>query len=277
MSVQWGSFAFRIVRVVPVTASVAVHVAVAATLLVAATGHAGSIGVARSAGEVAEIDLAKEDLVLESVPLSASSPRPTRTDEVTSSTPLAHTHPFPVTADHDAKPHDPSQPHAQSANTAPDAPALAAVVASEPTLPSFAISVPADLRAASDSHASVSSNGSNGTSETLTNAVNAHGAGGRADAVYRDGDVSNRARLVAGVTAAYPPDARAGELEADVAVEIVVDTAGAVTDARVVRKAGSGFDESALAAVRRYRFAPATREGRPVRVRMRWSVQFRLR
>ena len=36
-------------------------------------------------------------------------------------------------------------------------------------------------------------------------------------------------------------------------------------------------DASALAAIRRYRFSPARVGGQPVRVRMRWSVQFRLR
>jgi TonB family protein len=47
--------------------------------------------------------------------------------------------------------------------------------------------------------------------------------------------------------------------------------------APVARRAGHGFDASALAAIRAYRFSPAEREGRRVRVRMPWTVQFRLR
>ena len=61
------------------------------------------------------------------------------------------------------------------------------------------------------------------------------------------------------------------------ALEIVVDAGGHVMDARVTKRAGFGFDDAALAAVRTYRFAPAQHEGRAVGVRMRWSVSFRLR
>jgi TonB family protein len=74
----------------------------------------------------------------------------------------------------------------------------------------------------------------------------------------------------------YPDLARAADVEADVPLELVVDEVGAVIDAHVLRPAGLGLDAAALAAVRRYRFTPAERAGRPVRVRMRWSVEFRL-
>jgi outer membrane biosynthesis protein TonB len=46
--------------------------------------------------------------------------------------------------------------------------------------------------------------------------------------------------------------------------------------ARLLRGAGFGFDEAALAAIRNYRFAPATVDGRAVRARMNWLVSFRL-
>jgi TonB family protein len=90
-------------------------------------------------------------------------------------------------------------------------------------------------------------------------------------------EASVQARLVASVPLLYPPGARSDELEGDVSLEIVLDTDGTVTDARVLRAAGHGFDESALRAVRRYRFTSAQRHGRPVRVRMPWTVQFRIR
>jgi TonB family protein len=97
------------------------------------------------------------------------------------------------------------------------------------------------------------------------------------DVVHSASAVQVAARLVQSVAAAYPVHARADELEGDVGVEIVVDREGRVIDARVIRPAGHGFDDAALAAVRAYRFSPAQREGRAVRVRMPWSVQFRLR
>jgi TonB family protein len=62
-----------------------------------------------------------------------------------------------------------------------------------------------------------------------------------------------------------------------VPLEIVVSPAGTVETARVLRPAGHGLDQAALDAVRSYRFAPATKDGHAVRVRMQWLVQFRLR
>jgi outer membrane biosynthesis protein TonB len=47
--------------------------------------------------------------------------------------------------------------------------------------------------------------------------------------------------------------------------------------ARAGIRAGYGLDDAAARAIRDYRFSPAIRAGRPVAVRMRWTVQFRLR
>lgn len=96
------------------------------------------------------------------------------------------------------------------------------------------------------------------------------------ESIVPESTVSVPARLVAVEPVVYPPDARVEQVEADVPVEIVVDTGGRVTEATLLRRAGYGFDDSALAAVRRYRFTPAQKAGQPVRVRMRWVVQFRL-
>ncbi len=93
---------------------------------------------------------------------------------------------------------------------------------------------------------------------------------------FGESGVSSPARLRHGLPPSYPSDARADGVEADVPLEIVVNAAGAVVDARALRHAGHGLDEAALAAVRSYTFTPAQREGRSVRVRMRWVVQFRI-
>ena len=71
--------------------------------------------------------------------------------------------------------------------------------------------------------------------------------------------------------------ARANGVEGDVRLELVVGLSGAVESARVVRGVGHGLDDAALRAVEQFRFAPATKAGRAVRVRMGWSMQFRLR
>jgi protein TonB len=88
--------------------------------------------------------------------------------------------------------------------------------------------------------------------------------------------VDGRARLVRGLAPAYPDSARADGVEGDVRLELVVDVSGAVESVRVVRGVGHGLDESALRVAREFRFAPATKGGHPVSVRMAWSVQFRL-
>jgi protein TonB len=88
--------------------------------------------------------------------------------------------------------------------------------------------------------------------------------------------VDTPARLVGGPAPTYTEAARADGIEGDVHVELVVDPSGAVESARVVRGLGHGLDEAALHAAQQYRFVAATAGGRAVRVRMDWSVQFRL-
>ena len=92
-----------------------------------------------------------------------------------------------------------------------------------------------------------------------------------------EGEASVPARVLASSPLVYPAAARKAELELDLPLEIVVDASGRVRSARGITHAGYGLDEAALEAIRRYRFSPALRDGRPVPVRMRWTMQFRLR
>ncbi len=85
------------------------------------------------------------------------------------------------------------------------------------------------------------------------------------------------ARLSRGEPPTYPARARADGLEADVLVELVVSRLGDVESARVAQPVGHGLDEAAVAAARTFRFTPAMKEGRPVPVRVSWTMQFRLR
>jgi protein TonB len=89
--------------------------------------------------------------------------------------------------------------------------------------------------------------------------------------------VDGRARLLHGVAPAYPAQARADGVEGTVRLELVVDASGSLESARVVRSAGHGLDEAALAAAKQFHFTPATKGGRAVRVRMGWSIDFRFR
>jgi protein TonB len=89
--------------------------------------------------------------------------------------------------------------------------------------------------------------------------------------------VSAKARLLSNSPALYPGEARLAEIEGDIVVEIVVDAAGRVVDARSVTRLGYGLEAAATNAIRAYRFFPALKDGVPVPVRMRWTVEFRLR
>jgi TonB family protein len=88
--------------------------------------------------------------------------------------------------------------------------------------------------------------------------------------------VSARAIMTAQPVLAYPREARAAEIEADIPVEIVVDATGHVVQARVPKPVGFGLDEAAIDTLRRTHFRPAQRHGRSVAVRMKWTMQFRL-
>jgi TonB family protein len=100
-------------------------------------------------------------------------------------------------------------------------------------------------------------------------------AGDDTEAVPEEG-VSTPARLARGGAPVYPQLARDKGVEADVPLEIVISPAGVVESARALSHPGYGLEQAALEGVRSYRFSPAIQRGRPVRVRMRWTVEFRL-
>ena len=97
---------------------------------------------------------------------------------------------------------------------------------------------------------------------------------------FAESDVTERARCIASPDPVYPAEALAADdapPDTQLRFELVVSTNGFVDEVRALDHAGHGFDESALAALRSYRFTPAKRDGQPVRVRMPWTVQFKLK
>ncbi len=74
----------------------------------------------------------------------------------------------------------------------------------------------------------------------------------------------------------YPEAAQRAGREGVVVIKAVIDESGRVTDPKVLRSLDPILDEAALAAVRRWRFHPATRLGKPVRVNYILTVDFRL-
>jgi len=57
---------------------------------------------------------------------------------------------------------------------------------------------------------------------------------------------------------------------------IIVDTAGNVSECRVIKPLGLGLDEKAMETVKTWKFKPALRNGTPVPVQVTVEVSFRL-
>ena len=76
--------------------------------------------------------------------------------------------------------------------------------------------------------------------------------------------------------AEFSDQARRSKFQGLCLISLIVDAHGNPVNPRVVRRLGMGLDEKALEAVRRYRFKPAMRAGRPVPVLITVAVDFRL-
>ncbi len=76
----------------------------------------------------------------------------------------------------------------------------------------------------------------------------------------------------------YPEDARRARVAGNVILEAVIYRDGSVGELRVVTstRSGLGFEEAAIAAVRRWRYLPALQDGEPVDVYFTVLVDFDL-
>ena len=75
----------------------------------------------------------------------------------------------------------------------------------------------------------------------------------------------------------YPIDARRAQMEGIVSVEFTVGITGRATNIKVVKPIGFGFDEAAIEAIKKWRFAPAVKKGVQVPVRVKMPITFSLR
>jgi periplasmic protein TonB len=75
----------------------------------------------------------------------------------------------------------------------------------------------------------------------------------------------------------YPIQAKRQRIEGVVIVEADIDENGIIVETRVVEERGFGLEEAAVEMLNKSRFSPAIVDGRPVAVRMRFTVEFKLR
>lgn len=74
----------------------------------------------------------------------------------------------------------------------------------------------------------------------------------------------------------YSPEARKAKYQGTVVLQLMVDTTGKPKALQVVRPLGLGLDERAVAAVTKWRFAPAQKDGKPVAVLINIELSFHL-
>jgi periplasmic protein TonB len=103
------------------------------------------------------------------------------------------------------------------------------------------------------------------------------GEGGGNGGGYRiDGGIT-RPVLVSEVLPEYSEEARKARFEGTVVLDTIVREDGSVQVRRVVRGAGFGLDEQAIAAVLKWRFKPGKKNGNPIPVALNVEVRFNLR
>lgn len=74
----------------------------------------------------------------------------------------------------------------------------------------------------------------------------------------------------------YPDAARKARIEGDVLVQFIVNEQADVVDPVVLKGIGNGCDEAAVEAIRRVRFKPGLKQGKPINVQLERIVTFKI-
>ncbi len=161
-----------------------------------------------------------------------------------------------------------------------------------PTIVAPIITAPADTRnrvgvlqqttVETDSHGpgaggGVGTGAGTGLGEGNGSGIGPGSGGGTGGGPYRPGSGIEPPRLLSEVKADYTEDARQRGIAGDVVLEIVVRRDGSVGDVKILQGLGGGLSDRAVNAVRKWRFAPAHRQGTAVDVIVEVAVEFKLR
>ena|SRR5271157_4609705 len=74
----------------------------------------------------------------------------------------------------------------------------------------------------------------------------------------------------------YPKEARKAGKEGVVVLWLIVGSDGLPRDIKIARSLSPALDAAAVNAVKKWRFAPATKDGKPVAVQINVEINFRL-
>ena len=100
--------------------------------------------------------------------------------------------------------------------------------------------------------------------------------GGVGGGVFRVGGGVTAPSLLYKVEPEYSEEARKAKYQGTVLLYVEVDPSGHATNIQVARSLGLGLDEKAIEAVKKWKFAPGKKDGRPVTVAATIEVNFRL-
>jgi TonB family protein len=100
--------------------------------------------------------------------------------------------------------------------------------------------------------------------------------GGIGGGVFRVGNGVSAPRALDAPDPEYSEEARKAKYQGTVILWMVVDPNGSPREVRVTRRLGMGLDEKAIEAVRKWKFEPAMKDGKPVAVQISVEVNFRL-
>ena len=92
--------------------------------------------------------------------------------------------------------------------------------------------------------------------------------------IYELGDLSHPPRPTFQPDPIYPPELRSARISGQVILEFVVSADGTTRNIRVHSSTNPAFDESAMRAVRRWRFEPGEKDGQAVNTRVRQLLRF---
>lgn len=113
-------------------------------------------------------------------------------------------------------------------------------------------------------------------------AIGSDGSGGSdgnnsgRDRIYRAPEVTQRALVISKPEALYSEAARRNQIMGTVVLRVVFSMSGEVTNIRAISPLPMGLTENAIAAARRIRFRPATKNGRPVSVYVQLEYNFNI-
>jgi TonB family protein len=82
--------------------------------------------------------------------------------------------------------------------------------------------------------------------------------------------------LLSAPSPTYSEQARKAKIEGSVTLGLIVDERGNPTNFRVIDSLGMGLDEEAIEAVKKWKFAPALKDGKPVPAKIFAEVDFHL-